>query len=127
LENGALNTGTPALVGADAETADGHQPPGGGDGGGVELGARADAEHVHVLQRRRQLVTLQRVAQRGDVVVAGLAEVVHGGRMHALQQQDPDLVAVERSLAHGIASMVWKGAYRSRRIRFHGEKCPSWQ
>ncbi len=55
LENGALKTGTPILlrgveidlVGADAETADRHQPVGGFENLRRDMRARTDAEHMH--------------------------------------------------------------------------------
>ena len=80
------------LVGADAEAADRDQPVGGLEHFFPELGARADADHVHALQSLAQLRAVQRLGQTGDVLVAGGAEKLDGGLMNALQQQNLDLV-----------------------------------
>ena len=130
FENGALKTGTPIaargvdvdLIGADVEAADRDQPVGGGEHLGVDLRARADADHVHALDRLPQRLALERLRQALDAGIAGRLHQLDGAVVDALEQQDPDPVFGERELrglrigvGHGGFPVFWKRASRSMR------------
>src|SRR5690606_7673815 len=85
---------------ADAEAADGDQLLGGVEHVGGQLGARADADEVHVGDLRLQLVAGQGGLQVRDVGVTGGLQGVDGVLVHAFQQKELDLALVERGLAH---------------------------
>ena len=89
------------LVGADAEAADGDQLVGRFQHFLGDLGARADADEVGVLDLLDQGVFVQGRLQVLDVGVTVGLEHVQGVLVHAFQQQETDLGLVERELAHG--------------------------
>ncbi len=91
------------LIGADAESGDGHQLVGGFDGLGREIGLRAQAEDMDALQRLDQVVFVKR-ALDGRNVVTFLAEGTHGVRMDVFQQQHFQLGTRE-----GIAALITLG------------------
>ena len=88
----AAGGGEVHLVSADAEAADQHQPVGGGEYLGGELGARADAENVNAGQRPGQLRAVQRLGDTLDLRVAGRGEHAGGAVADAFQQQHADFV-----------------------------------
>jgi hypothetical protein len=74
----------------------------GGEHVGGQLGARADAQEVHVGDLCLQLRVGQRARQRLDVGVAGGAQHLHGRGMDTFEQEELDLAFVERGFAaHG--------------------------
>ena len=77
------------LVGPDAEGGDGHQPIGGVEDAGADLGLGADAEHMDAPDGLDQGVLVQRALQ-GFHRVAGFLQPLDGGGMDVLEQQDAD-------------------------------------
>src|SRR5262249_51873407 len=67
-----------------------------------ELRARTNAEDVGVGERFRELAAVERARQRLEMRVARGLERLDRGRVHAFEQHDLDLCAVERGLSHAI-------------------------
>jgi hypothetical protein len=72
------------------------------------LGAGADSQHVHITEPGCQFVTLQGMIKLADVLVTLGAQTFNSAGMNTFQQQDLNLVFVERSLAQ-VAGPVAEG------------------
>src|SRR3954452_9663762 len=75
------------LVGADAEAADGEKLVGRFQDLIGDLGARADAEQRHALERPPQILAVQRFGQALDIGETRRSEQVHGAVIDAFEQQ----------------------------------------
>ena len=89
------------LIGADAEAAHHHQPVGGGKHRVGQLGAAADAEDVHALERVDQILAVERTLDLDDVLIARLLEQIDRSLMHPFEQQDFDTVFGKRQAFGG--------------------------
>ena len=86
------------LVGADTETAHGHQLVGGFKYFLCQLGARADTDEVRIGDFLDQLFLGQRVRQVLDVGIARSVQGINGRLMDAFQQQDTDFALLKRRI-----------------------------
>ena len=100
--NAALEGGLQIhLVGADTETAHADQLFGGLEDLLGELGARADADKMGVLDGVLEVVAGERGGQKLHVAVAVRLQIIHRVLVDALEQEDADLVLLKRSVGHG--------------------------
>ena len=86
------------LVGANTETAHGHQLFGSLKYLLCQLGARADTDEVRIGNLLDQLFLAQGMGQVFDIGVTRGVQGINGGLMHAFQQQDPDFALFERRI-----------------------------
>ena len=113
----ALTGGTQIdLIGTNAEAPCSDQLVRSGKYIGRELGARADADKVHIGNLGLQLLALQRAGQRFDIGVARVVQDFECGRVNSLEQQKLDLRFIQRCLAHDVASSPSNPYYSGFRI-----------
>ena len=106
LENGALKTGTPScargvdvdLVGADVEAPDRDKPVGRFEDFRFDLRARANADEVHAFDGLLKRVAFKRFRQALHVGITRGLHHRHGAVIHALEEENPDLVFGQREL-----------------------------
>ena len=111
------------LIGADREAADGEEALGGGEDRLGELGARADAEDMRLLDRLDQLGLVKRLRQAGQVGVAGLLQRGDGGIVDPLEQENAEAVLREGKPVGGEVhgALRWSSDAPARPV---GRKAP---